>query len=194
MFLAEDEASLYLQASLMRVFAPVGHTPVIKVATTRDSAHFYGALNLATGEEVVLRAALMNAQTAVLFLCCLLQAYPNRNILLFWDRAPWHKGDLLRSFLETNPRLEIVCFPPGCPELNPQEHVWKAVREAVSHNHQCAKLAELADAFEQYLTQTRFPCSLLEEHGYHEICAMSNCWTLAFSEERWDRRFFWVRM
>jgi transposase len=171
--LAADEASLYLQASLMRVWAPVGQTPVIKVAANRDNTHFYGALNLVTGTQVVLRTALMNAQTSLLFLCCLLQAYPDKHLLLFWDRATWHKGEALRSFLEANPRLEIMWFPPGCPELNPQEHVWKAAREAVSHNHQCAKMDELADAFESHLTQTQFPCSLLDKHGYHEICAMS---------------------
>jgi len=172
--LAADEASLYLQASLMRVWAPTGQTPVIRAAANRDSTHFYGALNLATGEQTVMRADLMNAQTTVLFLLWLLQTYPHLPILLFLDRAPWHKGEALRSLLKANPRLEIVWFPPGCPELNPQEHVWKAAREAVSHNHRCVKLTELADAFERHLTQTRFPCSLLEKHGYQEICAMFN--------------------
>ena len=57
--LAADEASLYLQASLMRVWAPVGQTPVgqtpvIRVAANRDSTHYYGALNLASGQETSL--------------------------------------------------------------------------------------------------------------------------------------------
>ena len=156
----------------MRVWAPTGQTPVVKVGANRDNTHFYGALDLATGAQTVMRAELMNAQTAILFLGRLLQRYPDRRILLLWDRAPWHKGDALRSLLAANPRLEIVWFPPGCPELNPQEHVWKAACEAVSHNHQHIKMAELADAFEEHLTETRFPCSLLDQHGYHEISAM----------------------
>ena len=60
--LAADEASLYLQASLMRVWAPVGQTPLVRVAANRDSTHFYGALDLATGEQTTLRSELMNAQ------------------------------------------------------------------------------------------------------------------------------------
>jgi transposase len=173
--LAQDEASLYLQASVRRVWAPVGHTPVVKVAASRESTHFYGALNLATGEEVALRSELMNAEVSALFLNRILQAYPDRPILLLWDRAPWHKGKALRSTLAANPRLEVLCFPPGCPELNPQEHVWKAVREAVSHNHNTTKLSQLADAFERHLGETRFPCSLLDKHGYHRLCARFNC-------------------
>lgn len=167
--LAQDEASLYLQASIMRVFAPVGQTPVIKACAQRDNTHFYGALNLVTGAETVLRSDLMNADVSALFLQQVLNAYPDRLILLFWDRAPWHQGAAIRSVLEANPRLEIVWFPPGCPALNPQEHVWKAARTAVSHNHSFAKLPELADAFEKHLTQTQFPCSLLEQHGYDLI-------------------------
>lgn len=158
----------------MRVWAPIRQTPVVRAAANRDSTHFYGALNLATGEETVMRAEVMNAQTTLLFLDALLEAYPDLPLLLFLDRAPWHNGEALRSLLSANPRLEIVWYPPGCPELNPQEHVWKAAREAVSHNHRCAKMAELADVFERHLTQTRYPCSLLEKHGYHEICAMFN--------------------
>ena len=44
--LAEDEASLYLQATTMRVWAPVGQTPSVRVDTQRDMVHFYGCLNL----------------------------------------------------------------------------------------------------------------------------------------------------
>ena len=167
--LAEDEASLYLQASLMRVFAPVGQTPVIKACANRDNTHFYGALNLATGAETVLRSDLMNADVSALFLQQVLWAYPDQPILLLWDRAPWHHGAAIRSVLEANPRLEMMSFPPGCPELNPHEHVWKAARTAVSHNHTFAKLPELAKKFETHLTKTRFPCSLLEQHGYDLI-------------------------
>jgi transposase len=170
--LAADEASLYLQASLMRVFAPVGQTPVVKVAANRDRTHFYGALNLTSGAEVGLRSDLMNAEASALFLNRILQTYPDQPIVLLWDRATWHKGEAIRSVLAANSRLQIVWFPPGSPELNPQEHVWKAVREAISHNHTQTKLSELAQAFETHLRETRFPCSLLEKHDYEALCAM----------------------
>lgn len=171
MILAGDEASLYLQASLMRVWAAKGRTPVVRVDTGRDSTHFYGAVDLQSGQEVVLGSDRMNAEVSALFLNRILLAYPEVPILLLWDRATWHKGTEVRAVLEANPRLEILWFPPGCPELNPQEHVWKAARESISHNHRHAKLETLAPAFEQYLTAGRFPCSLLVKHGYEMLCA-----------------------
>lgn len=154
----------------MRVWAPVGQTPVVKACANRDNTHFYGALNLATGQQVTLRSDLMNAEVSALFLNRVLLAYPDRPLLLLWDRATWHKGEAIRSVLSANPRLEVLWFPPGCPELNPQEHVWKAVREAVCHNHRFAKLPTLAAAFETHLEQTRFACSLLDKHGYRGLC------------------------
>ncbi len=173
MWLAGDEASLYLQASLRRVFAPIGQTPVVKAHPGRENTHFYGALNLTTGEESVLRSDLMKAEVSALFLQQLLAAYPDLPLVLLWDRAPWHQGEALRSVLNANPRLEIIWLPPASPELNPQEQVWKAVREAASHNHTQARLSDLATAFETHLQETKFPCSLLDKHDYLNLCARS---------------------
>jgi transposase len=156
----------------MRVWAPVGQTPVVQVSASRDNTHFYGVLNLATGKEITMLADKMTSDVSVLFLLEILSAYPSVPILLLWDRATWHKGEAVRSLLASHPRLSIFWFPPGCPELNPQEHVWKAVREAVSHNHGKTKLSELADAFEENLKANVFPCSLLSRHNYHTICSM----------------------
>lgn len=168
--LAEDEASLYLQATTMRVWSPVGETPIVRVATQRESVHFYGCLNLATGEEFAYKAEKMNSETTAKFLQQIAQNYPERPILLMWDRAKWHGGEAVRNFLTENPRFEVLKFPPGSPDLNPQEHVWKLTREKVSHNHTIPKLSELADAFEAHLTNTTFVSTLLDKHGYTDIC------------------------
>src|SRR5215207_2058640 len=169
--MAGDEASLYLQATLQVVWAAKGETPVVKVDPGRDNLHFYGALNLQTGQEIVMRTQIMKTVTSVLFLLKLVLAYPNQKILLLWDRAPWHHGPALRDFLSTHSQLEIFYFPPASPDLNPQEHVWKDARDHISHNHTINKLADLADKFEDHLTSNTFPCPLLEQHGYPQIRA-----------------------
>ncbi len=71
--------------------------------------------------------------------------------------------------LADNPRLEIVQFPVAAPDLNPQEHVWKATREAVSHNHTHSQLATLARRFKAHLTETTFPTSFLEYRGFYTV-------------------------
>ena len=173
-FLAEDEAGLYLQATTCYVWSPTGQTPVVRADPGRAKTHFYGSLNLKTGQESAMCSDLMNAEVSAQHLEMLLDAYPEVPIVLFWDRAPWHRGKPIDKVLEKNPRLEIVCFPPGCPELNPQEHVWKAVRKAVSHNHIETRLPNLADRFSDKLNTSTFESSFLDRYGYNAVCPMFN--------------------
>jgi transposase len=168
--LAEDEAGLYLQATTCYVWSPTGRTPIIRADPGRAKTHFYGTLNLQSGQQIAMRSDLMNAEVSAQHLEMILQANPDVPIVLFWDRAPWHRGEPIQKVLEENPRLEIIFFPPGSPELNPQEHVWKAVRRKVSHNHLETRLPDLADRFLDKLNSSTFPSSFLDKYGYSDIC------------------------
>jgi transposase len=172
--LAADEASLYLQATMMRVWAPRGQPPVIRAAAGRDKTCFYGTLNLRTGAELVTQCKRMNAEATAQHLEHLLAAHADVPLLLLWDRAPWHSGAAISAVLAAHPRLEILRLPVAAPDLNPQEHVWKAARAAVSHNHTAAELAVLADRFETHLTTTTFPTSFLEHRGFYTVHPRSN--------------------
>lgn len=169
MILAEDEASLYLQATTMRVWAPRGQPPVVAADAGRAKTSFYGTLNLRTGAELVMQAETMNAETTAKHLNQVLAAHPAVPVLLLWDRAPWHRGEKIREVLAANPRLELLQFPVASPDLNPQEHVWKATREAVSHNHTDHQLSILARRFKAHLTNTTFPVSFLEHRGFYTV-------------------------
>lgn len=139
---------------------------MVRSDTQRDKVSFYGTLNLHTGQEIVLRTPQMNGPASVQHLQQILAAFPTQHIVLFWDRATWHKGSVVRQFLEAHPRLETLYFPVAAPELNPQEHVWKATRRAVSHNHLVAKLPQLADQFEDHLAKSTFESNFLYRYGY----------------------------
>jgi transposase len=171
-FLAEDEAGLYLQATTCYVWHPRGQTPIVRSDPGRTMTHFYSTLNLQTGQEIAMRSDLMNAEVSALHLEMLLETNPDVPIVLFWDRAPWHRGKPIDKVLEENPRLEIIFFPTASPDLNPQEHVWKAVRKAVSHNHLEKRLPELADRFLNKLNSSTFKSSFLDKYGYNAICPM----------------------
>lgn len=165
---------MYLQATTMAVWAPKGQTPVVRTAPGRDKVCFYGTLDLMTGRDIVTQTPVMNATASAEHLLQILEANPERPILLFWDRAPWHSGQPIRDVLATNPRLEIVRLPVAAPELNPQEHVWKAVRRAVSHNHTYRRLPELAEQIEKHLTENTFESSFLDRYGLMAISPMFN--------------------
>ena len=171
-FLAGDEAGLYLQATTCHVWSPTGQTPIVRADPGRAKTNFYGILNLQTGQEIAMRSDVMNAEISAQHLEMILEANPDVPIILLWDRAPWHRGKPIDQVLEENPRLEIIFFPTASPDLNPQEHVWKSVRKEISHNHLEARLPELADRFLNTLNSSTFKCAFLERYGYFAICSM----------------------
>lgn len=172
--LAEDEAGFFLQASNTYVWAPRGDTPVVRVHTNRDNTHLYGALNLLTGQETIMRSQNMNNETTTIYLQHIASVYPDQPILLLWDRAPHHKGPAITTFLQANPRIEIMLFPAGAPDTNPQEHVWKDTRQHVCHAHSFDTLPQVMSAVEGHLTSRSFPSTLLRDHAYSGIRARFN--------------------
>ncbi len=119
-----------------------------------------------------MQSDLMNAEVSAHYLEMILNANPNVPIILFWDRAPWHRGKPIDKILETHPRLEIIFFSPASPDLNPQEHVWKSIRKDVSHNHLEGQLSKLAECFLSKLNSSIFKSSFLDKYGYSAICPM----------------------
>jgi len=118
--LSMDQLSLYFQATLTRVWSPVGQTPHVWVTPQRRCCHFYGALNLRTGQDMVLPLPAQTTALTVHFLRHLLSCFPQQPILLLLDRAPWHRGQALAQLLKEEPRLqhdvqriEYGCIPAG---------------------------------------------------------------------------------
>jgi transposase len=169
--LAVDQMSLYFQATLTRVWHPVGQTPQVQVASQRTYVDFYGALDVMSGRQIALSLPRQNAQMTIHFLQHILTCLPDRPILLLWDRASWHKG-AVREFVEQHPLLEMVYFPVACPDLNPQEHVWKLTRDAVSHNHSCREFGELRHAVQTHLDQTCFKFEWIEKDLPSLLCGV----------------------
>ena len=160
---------MYLQATTSFAWSVIGETPIVRADAGRKQTHFYGAVNLSNGKEIVLRSDIMCSEISAQFLTAILGSTPNVPVVVFWDRAPWHRGEEVAKIMKDNPRLEMIFFPPASPDLNPQEHVWKAARKAVSHNHTMTTLPALAGKFEEFLSNTSFPSSFLDRYGYSAV-------------------------
>lgn len=158
--LALDQMRLYFQATLTRVWSPIGQTPIVSVHPQRESMYFYGALNVRDGREVALPTLEANAEISTNFVMLLLMLYP-QPIFLLLDRAPWHFGEVTTLFDQTD-RLHVLYFPPACPDLNPQEHVWERARDAISHNHTYRQFHTLIEDFETYLNETIFSTNFMD--------------------------------
>lgn len=166
-----DQMSLYFQATLTRVWSLMGQTPIVRMQPQRDHIHFYGALELRTGRQIALPAESQNGEITADFIRILLMLFPTQHILLLLDRAPWHKGTPLSSLFDENTaRMDVLYYPPACPELNPQEHVWSQAREAISHNHAYSRFQTLIDDFETYLNESLFQTNFMEKYAPPFLC------------------------
>ena len=152
---ALDQMRAYLQASLKRVWYPIGQTPTIRVTPQLYSVAFYGGLDVISRQEVALSLPKMTAANTVCFLKHVLDCFSGRNILILWDRASWHKS-VAKQFVEDHALLDMIFFPPACPHLNPQEHVWKLAREAVGHLRDYAHIDDVHKAFQDHFDTVLF--------------------------------------
>ena len=79
----------------------------------------------------------------------------NKQIVLFWDNAGWHKGSVVQKFIEEDGNIEIIWFHKYAPDLNPQEQVWKKGRGAVTHNRYIKDIDAATDELVKFFNKTK---------------------------------------
>jgi transposase len=158
----EDEMILTTQSTTQSVWLPSGESPdVIDTNKQREYRHVYGFLNLKTGAE---HAFKFRSQTMVDTADALKQIRAEcqgKHILLLWDGARSHTGHAAQDQIKADGNITEHRFPTASPELNPQEHVWKAGRRTVMHNRYIDDLDAATDDLVCHLATTNFPYKLL---------------------------------
>lgn len=159
--LAEDEMILTTETKIQKVWLPEGEYPKIVCSTGgRKRRNVYGFLNLKTGEETAFKTEYQNMFVTKEILQKVRKKYPNSRILLLWDSAGWHKGSAVQEYLKQDRNFEILHFPRYAPEENPQEHVWKNGRSAVTHNRYIEDIDSATDELADYFNKTKFNYSI----------------------------------
>lgn len=155
--LVEDEMMLLTQTTTQKIWLPQGHYPKIDVASKRERRGVYGFLNIKTGQEHAFKTMGANSEETCQVLDQIGNLYVGFKIVILWDNAAWHKSETIRKFLtDTKHSFHLINFPPYAPELNPQEHVWKAGRSHITHNNFIEKIDLATDQFVNYLNTNLF--------------------------------------
>lgn len=104
----------------------------ISILNPKERQTYYGALDLFTQEFILIPQPTANGELTVEFVEKLIAKHPNSKILLIWDGASYHRGQVMKDFLtEQNQGVspeswKITCirFAPYAPQENPVEAIW----------------------------------------------------------------------
>jgi len=152
-----DECKIQREPNSFYRWSYRGKTPVVKVDRKKGGVSFYGGLSLKTKKQIgYITEERQTSYETCFFLDEIKRKYQGQGkILLVWDGARHHLGEV-KQWLKDNPNVvELFQFPPYCPDLNPQEHVWKTLRAELSTIVHRVDYRELIDRACKFLrTQT----------------------------------------
>lgn len=149
----EDEARMGLHLPRYRRITSRGVTPKQPCAPLYEYYWLYGAVEPKTGETFYLEMPALDGDCFSVFLREFARAYPASLNVMVLDNAPAH----IAQKVAVPENIVLLPLPPYCPELNPVERLWLAVRRRI-------------DVFDEAV-RTRLEA--LREHVAEIICGFS---------------------
>ena len=139
-----DQSGFYLLPTVVRTYAPVGQTPILREKLTHDHL---SAMSGITPEGKLLmleQERAFKGEDVVRFLKHALLQVPGK-LLIVWDGSPIHRSKAVKEFLKggASKRIRLEQLPAYAPEINPDEGVWKHLKYTEMKNLCCQSLAEL---------------------------------------------------
>jgi transposase len=132
-----DESGLYPLPSVVRTYAPIGHTPILREWHTRDHLSAISAISPAGKRSFHSQGRALTADTVVAFLEHLRREVPG-HLIVIGDGAPIHRSHAIQECLtnSASQRLDLERLPADAPDLNPGEGLWQQLK-GVERRHVC---------------------------------------------------------
>lgn len=144
-----DEASVRTDFHSGTTWAPVGQTPVVRGTGNRKSVNMISAVSAQGKLHFSLLDGTTTSATFIEF-CKQLLHDIDGTVFLIVDGHAAHKSAATREYVEsTEGRLKIFLLPPYSPELNPDEWVWKNVKNDNAGKVAARTVDELRDSIKK---------------------------------------------
>lgn len=139
-----DQSGFYLLPAVVRTYAPVGQTPVLRERFGREHLSVMSGITLKGKLLMMEQERAFNAEDVVRFLKHALRQIPGK-LLVIWDGSPIHRGQAVKDFLTGGAasRVQLEQLPGYAPELDPDEGIWKHLKYVELKNVCCRNLDEL---------------------------------------------------
>lgn len=118
---------------------------MLRVPLTHDHLSAISGITLDGRLYMQVQEQAFDAAGVVGFLRVLLRKIRGQ-VLVIWDGAPIHKGQVIKDYLAHGAakRLHLERLPGYAPDLNPDEGVWTYLKRVELTNCCCADLAEMS--------------------------------------------------
>jgi transposase len=160
-----DASGVYPLPSVVRTYAPMGQTPVLREWCTRDHL---SAISAVSPEGTLYFHSQDRAITSADVVACLehlLREVPGRMVRI-WEGAPIHRRHAIMEFLAHGAaeRLHLERLPAYAPELNPDEGLWQQLKGVERRHVCCLHLAQLRRPLRDAVKRVRRKPRLI--HGF----------------------------
>lgn len=118
-----------------------GEKKMLKSNTGRQRLNINGAYNIETHKVVVRTDKSINAQSTVALLKQLLKEQPLGMLYIILDNARYYRSQLVKDFVGTNERIELVFLPAYSPNLNIIERLWRFFKKNITYNRYYEKFS-----------------------------------------------------
>lgn len=142
----EDEAAVRLTPTVGTTWAPIGHTPIIRVTGKRASICVMSAVNETGKLFFKIPGDRVNSDVFIEFLDELCREYPRRMIYVIADQASSHTAKKVKAFAVKHHSLRLFYLPPYSPDFNPDEEAWNHLKNCELKAHQKSDKAGLRRA------------------------------------------------
>ena len=148
-----DESFFRSETTVTHTWGDIKERKLIQVASHRGTVAVIGAVDPIKGDHFEIVTQGVDSEVFKVFLKHLSLKYSKEQILLILDNASFHKTQGSDKYpLPDN--IHILYLPPYSPDMNPQENVWKTVKESEFKNVLCKDVDELfttvVRAFQKY--------------------------------------------
>lgn len=160
-----DQSGFYLLPALVRTYAPVGKTPIIRAPLSRDHLSAMSGITPEGKLYLLVQERAFRGPDVVGFLKHLLRHIPGK-LLVVWDRAPIHRSQVVKEYLAGGAaaRIHMEQLPGYAPELNPDEGVWNYLKRVELRNVCCENIFHLRQELRKAKERLR-----------HKTCVILGC-------------------
>lgn len=139
----QDESGVSLIPVLGKTWAPKGKTPKIKVTGNKGGFCVTSAISPAGRMVFRIENQTIHGENHVDFLKQIMRQHPRRKIIVIEDNAPPHISSVVGDFVSENKnKIAVYYLPTYSPDLNPDEKVWKYLKNVKLKAHQARNKKE----------------------------------------------------